>query len=231
VLLVDEAGMVGSADLARLIAHAERAEAKLVLIGDPAQLGEIEAGGLFATIADRTDPIRLGEVIRQSHELDREGARRIRMGEGAEALAIYREEGRILVAADPAERREAMVRDWWQSFREGEDALMVAKRNAEVDKLNALARETMKAEGRLGSAEIEVGDLRFAAGDQVITRVNDHRNGIYNRERWVVRAVDVEARTVVLDGIDTRGRVCVDSVFLDGSTSGTGPLPCSTATR
>jgi len=148
VLLVDEAGMVGSADLARLIAHAERAEAKLVLIGDPAQLGEIEAGGMFATIADRTDPIRLDEVIRQSHELDREGARRIRMGEGAEALAIYREEGRILVAADPAERREAMVRDWWQSFREGDDALMVAKRNAEVDKLNALARETMRAEGR-----------------------------------------------------------------------------------
>ncbi len=222
MLLVDEAGMVGSADLARLIAHAEAAEAKLVLIGDPAQLGEIEAGGLFATIADRTDPIRLDEVIRQSRELDREGARRIRMGEGAEALAIYREEGRILVAADPAERREAMVRDWWQSFREGEDALMVAKRNVEVERLNALARETMRAEGRLGSAEIEVGELRFAAGDQVITRVNDHKNGIYNRERWIVRAVDPEAQTVVLNGIDTRGRVCVDSVFLERVNSRDG---------
>jgi conjugative relaxase-like TrwC/TraI family protein len=215
VLVVDEAGMVGSADLARLIAHAESSGAKLVLIGDPAQLGEIEAGGLFAAIADRTDPVRLDEVIRQSHELDREGARRIRRGEGAEALSIYREEGRILVAADPAERREAMVADWWESYAAGEDALMVAKRNAEVEKLNALARETMRAEGRLGSAEIEVGEMRFAAGDQVITRVNDHRAEIYNRERWVVRAVDPEAQTVVLDGIDTRGRVCVDSVFLE----------------
>jgi len=222
VLLVDEAGMVGSADLARLVAHAKAAEAKLVLIGDPAQLGEIEAGGLFAALADRTDRVRLDEVIRQSHELDREGARRIRMGEGAEALTIYREEGRILVAVDPAERREAMVRDWWASFGAGEDALMVAKRNVEVQRLNALARETMRAEGRLGSAEIEVGELCFAAGDQVITRVNDHRNGIYNRERWVVRAVDPEARTVVLDGIDTRGRVCVDSAFLERVNSRDG---------
>jgi hypothetical protein len=222
VLLVDEAGMVGSADLARLVAHAVAAEAKLVLIGDPAQLGEIEAGGLFAALADRTDPIRLDEVIRQSRELDREGARRIRMGEGAEALTIYREEGRILVAADPAERWEAMVRDWWLSFGAGEDALMVAKRNIEVERLNALARETMRAEGRLGSTEIEVGELRFAAGDQVITRVNDHRNGIYNRERWIVRAVDPGARTVVLDGIDTRGRVCVDSVFLERVNSRDG---------
>ena len=56
--LVDEAGMVDSATLARLIDHADAAEAKLVLIGDPEQLGEIEAGGLFRAIAERSDPIR-----------------------------------------------------------------------------------------------------------------------------------------------------------------------------
>ena len=49
--------MVDSADLARLIDHAGAAEAKLVLIGDPAQLGEIEAGGLFSALAERTEPI------------------------------------------------------------------------------------------------------------------------------------------------------------------------------
>ena len=54
VLLIDEAGMVDSATLARLIDHAQAADAKLVLIGDPAQLGEIEAGGLFAAIANRS---------------------------------------------------------------------------------------------------------------------------------------------------------------------------------
>lgn len=214
VLLVDEAGMVDSTNLARLIAHAREARAKLVLIGDPAQLGEIEAGGLFAAIAGRSELIVLDQVIRHSHELDREGALRIREGQGGEAISVYRSEGRVIVALDPDQRREEMVRDWWQSFGAGEDSLMVAKRNAEVEKLNALAREVVKAEGRLGEAEIEVGEARFAAGDQVITRINDHRAEIYNRERWRVAGVDPQAGTVALDGIDTARRVCVDSVFL-----------------
>jgi conjugative relaxase-like TrwC/TraI family protein len=224
VLLVDEAGMVDSATLARLLDRADAAGAKLVLIGDPAQLGEIEAGGLFAAMARRGDPIVLDEVIRHSHELDREAAKRIREGEGAEAFSRYAEAGRVTIAADPQERRELMAADWWQSFREGEDALMVAKRNAEVENLNRLARELMSAEGRLGATEIEVGGERFAAGDQVITRVNDHRAQIYNRERWRVAEVDAEARTVALDGIDTARRVCVDAVFLGRVNESDGSL-------
>jgi conjugative relaxase-like TrwC/TraI family protein len=223
VLLIDEAGMVDSATLARLIDHALAAEAKLVLIGDPAQLGEIEAGGLFAAIASRGEPVVLDEVIRHHHELDREGAKRIREGEGAEALDIYRSSERVIIAADPEARRAEMVNDWWQSHRQGEDALMVAKRNAEVEKLNVLAREAMQAEGWLGSSEIEVGEARFAAGDQVITRINDHRAQIYNRERWRVESVDPGSGAVVLDGIDTQRRVCVDSAYLGRVTKNGDP--------
>jgi conjugative relaxase-like TrwC/TraI family protein len=213
VLLVDEAGMVDSATLARLIDHAHAADAKLVLVGDPAQLGEIEAGGLFASIVSRTEPVVLDEVIRHNHDLDRDGARRIREGRGAEAVEVYRSAERVVVCEDPEARREEMVRDWWRSFSEGEDALMVAKRNVEVGRLNALAREVMRAEDRLGEVEIEVGDGRFAVGDQVITRVNDHRAGIYNRERWRVAAID--AAGVELHGVDSDRRVAVDSGYLD----------------
>ncbi len=213
VLLVDEAGMVDSATLARLIDHARAADAKLALVGDPAQLGEIEAGGLFAAIVARTEPVVLDEVIRHEHALDREGARRIREGRGAEAIEVYRSAERVVVSADPETRREEMVGDWWLSFAEGEDAVMVAKRNVEVGRLNALAREVMKAEGRLGDAEIAVGDGRFAVGDQVITRVNDHRAGIYNRERWRVHAID-PAGGVELAGVDVDRRVAVDADYL-----------------
>jgi conjugative relaxase-like TrwC/TraI family protein len=214
VLLVDEAGMVDSATLARLIDHARRADAKLVLVGDPAQLGEIEAGGLFAGVVSRTDPVVLDQVIRHEHDLDREGARRIREGKGAEAVEVYRSHERVVVSADPEARREEMVRDWWRSYGEGEDALMVAKRNAEVARLNALAREVMKAEGRLSDLEFEVGEARFAVGDQVITRVNDHRAGIYNRERWRVETIDAEGLGVGLVGVDSGRRVVVDGDYL-----------------
>lgn len=172
VLLVDEAGMVDSATLARLVSYAERAEAKLILVGDPKQLGEIEAGGLFRAIADRTDPIHLEEVIRHEHELDRTAAKRIREGEGREALALYESGERVTVAPNAEARREAMVRDWHESFDRGEDAVIVAKRNAEVARLNAMAREVRKEAGQLGAQEVEVGEAHFAAGDQVITRVS-----------------------------------------------------------
>ena len=99
-LVIDEAGMVDSASLARLVEHAERAEAKLVLLGDPEQLGEIEAGGLFRAIAERSDPIHLDEVIRHEHRVDREAAKLIREGEGGEALGLYVSEERVTVASD-----------------------------------------------------------------------------------------------------------------------------------
>jgi conjugative relaxase-like TrwC/TraI family protein len=220
VLLVDEAGMVGSEHLARVIDHANEAGAKLVLVGDPEQLGPIEAGGLFSAIAQRTEPVHLEEVIRHNHELDRDAAKLIREGQGREALSLYRSEERVTVAGNAEERRVAMVEDWWQSYAKGEDALMMAKRNVEVERLNATARELVKSEGRLGSEEIEVGSAAFAAGDQVITRINDRASGIYNRERWEVAQVDAERGRIVLDGIDQARRVEVGRDYLDRTTLG-----------
>jgi hypothetical protein len=218
VLLVDEAGMVGSAELAALIEAADAAQAKLVLVGDHQQLGEIEAGGLYRALAERGDPILLDEVIRHNHDVDREAARMIREGEGRAALELYRSEERVTVAPDAEARREAMVADWHRAYQEGQDALMVAKRNTEVGRLNATARELLKAEGQLGAQEIEVGEARFAAGDQVITRVNDHAAAIYNRERWQVEQVDPEQGRVVLSGVDQQRTVEIGLDYLSRTT-------------
>jgi conjugative relaxase-like TrwC/TraI family protein len=222
VLLVDEAGMVDSASLARLVDHAERSEAKLVLVGDPAQLGEIEAGGLFAAIARRNEAIHLDEVIRHRHDLDREAAKLIREGRGAEALDRYVREGRVVVAADHEARREAIVADWWEARRKGEDALMIARANSERAHLNERARELLRSEGRLGSEEIEVGGRRFATGEEVITRVNDQSARIYNRERWTVEAVDAERRRMTLAGVDAERRVEVDAAYLSRTNPADG---------
>jgi conjugative relaxase-like TrwC/TraI family protein len=214
VLLIDEAGMVDSATLARLTFHAEQAQAKLVLVGDPEQLGEIEAGGMFRALAERTDPIHLDEVIRHRYDLDREAAKRIREGEGREALSLYRSSERVTVSPNADERREAMVRDWHESFERGEDAVMVAKQNAEVRRLNEIAREVRRQAGQLGRLEIEVGEAGFAAGDLVITRVNDPRTEIFNRERWRIAEVDAAERRMTLEGIDQAKAVEVGPDYL-----------------
>ncbi len=65
-----------------------------------------------------------------------------------------------------------------------------------------------------------MGEARFAAGDRVITRVNDRSAEIYNRERWEVAAVDAEKRSVVLEGIDQARRVEVGADYLELTTRG-----------
>jgi hypothetical protein len=107
-----------------------------------------------------------------------------------------------------------MVADWHEAYERGEDAVMIAKRNRDVERLNATAREVRRQEEKLGAEEIEVGDVCFAAGDQVITRVNDRAAEIYNRERWQVAEVDAAQRRVVLDGIDQARRVEVEADYL-----------------
>jgi len=79
---------------------------------------------------------------------------------------------------------------------------MVAKQNAEVRKLNEIAREVRRQAEQLGGQEIEVGEAGFAAGDLVITRVNDPRAEIFNRERWRIAEVDAAERRMTLEGID-----------------------------
>lgn len=214
VLLIDEAGMVDSASLARLVSRAETAGAKLVLVGDPEQLGEIEAGGLFRALAERTDPIHLDEVIRHRHDLDREAAKRIREGEGGDALRLYRSSERVTVAPNADERREEMVRDWHEAFLRDEDAVMIAKQNAEVRRLNEIAREVRRQADTLGAQEIEVGEGRFAAGDLVITRVNDREAEVFNRERWRIAEVDAAECRVVLEGIDQAKTVEIGADYL-----------------
>ena len=214
--------MVDSQTLARLIDHADAAGAKLVLVGDPEQLSELEAGGLFRALAERADPIHLHEVIRHHHELDREAAKRIREGRGVEAFELYRSAERVVVAPDADSNREAIVADWWGSFSAGEDALMIAKRNAEVERLNAMARSILREQGRLGSAEIQIGGAHFAAGDQVVTRVNAPGDGVYNRMRWSIAEVDAQRQTMTLDCLDQERRVVLDSHYLGRTNRSSG---------
>src|SRR5438874_2014095 len=81
VLIVDEAGMVGTRDLAGLADAAERSRAKLVLVGDDRQLPEIEAGGAFRELAERLGAIELRQVRRQRDAWDRDALAALRAGE------------------------------------------------------------------------------------------------------------------------------------------------------
>ncbi len=115
VLVVDEVGMAGTRDAAKLAAAAERANAKLVLVGDDRQLPEIEAGGAFRALAERLGADELHEVRRQREPWDRDALAALRGGDVERFAQEYHDHGRIVAAPTADKARAALIADWWQA--------------------------------------------------------------------------------------------------------------------
>jgi conjugative relaxase-like TrwC/TraI family protein len=191
VLIVDEAGMVGTRTLALLTEHAHRSGVKLVLVGDDKQLPEIDAGGGFRGLARRLGAIELQHNRRQQDPEDRRVLDAHRAGNADELVQSLRRRGRISVGPDVEQTRHALVADWWEGAQaEGmENVAMIALRRSEVRELNDLARTEMRAAGRLGDRELRIGDRAFAVGDRVVTRTNAPKYGVVNGSRGEVVAI------------------------------------------
>jgi Ti-type conjugative transfer relaxase TraA len=216
VLVVDEAGMVGSRTIDRLAQHAADTESKLVLVGDDRQLPEIDAGGAFRRLARALGAIELHQIHRQAEAWDREALAQLRRGEVQAWSEAYRDHGRLVARPTSDELRATLVEDWWEAARQPDagDAVMIAHRRSDVADLNALARERMARDGRLGEEELITDRRAFAVGDRVIARRNDRRAGVINGTRAEVVGVDLERRTVSLRTADGSGRD-LDSSYLD----------------
>jgi len=201
VVVVDEASMVGTRTLSRLVELTEQAEGKLVLVGDPRQLPEIDAGGAFNALAHQLGASVLTENRRQVEVWERAALKLIRTGKAADAVAAYGEHGRIHLAPTAEAARAAMVADWWTARIEHPDqqAVMLAGRRSDIDRLNALARAVRKDAGQLAGPEVDAGGRRFTVGDDILTLANDRHLGVVNGDRGHITAVDPQARTVTIE--------------------------------
>jgi len=228
VLVIDEAGMVGTRQLAELLRHADQAQAKVVLLGDPAQLPEIDAGGALRGLIARSNPIHLHENRRQVDQWERDALALLRAGDVTDALQRYEERGRIVVEDTAGDVRTRMVADWWKAREAGEEAVMIAMRRSDVADLNGRARALMRAAGRLGETTILIGDREIAVGDHVVTLRNASGIGVLNGTRGIVTAIDLDRRAITLrtsndldvqlrsaylDAQDERGRALVDHAY------------------
>jgi conjugative relaxase-like TrwC/TraI family protein len=194
VLVIDEAGMVGTRLLARVLDHAEAAHAKVVLVGDPRQLPEIDAGGLLRGLGRRIPTIRLTENRRQHEAWERAALTQLRHGDVDEAIAAYQQHGRICANETAPAARDAMTADWWAATVAGERALMLATRWSDVDDLNARARARLVDGGMLTGASLTIDERPYQAGDRIMTLSNDRRLAVRNGMCAVVTAVDPEQR-------------------------------------
>jgi conjugative relaxase-like TrwC/TraI family protein len=120
VLVVDEAGMVGSRKLGRLLERAQRGQAKVVLVGDDRQLAAIDAGGGFRALRLRLGASELTENRRQHQAWEREALELVRSGLVDEAVAAYRAHDRVVAADSKPAATLALLQDWWTAWQQAD---------------------------------------------------------------------------------------------------------------
>jgi len=186
VFVIDEAGMVSSQQMARVLKAVEDAGAKAVLVGDAMQLQPIQAGAAFRAISERIGSAELAGVRRQREAWARDASRFFARGKIEEGLDAYAQRGQIVEAEHRVEAVERIVADWSAAREEaialsqaaghdgrlrGDELLVLAHTNEDVKRLNGALRNVMNAAGALTAArafQTERGVREFAAGDRII---------------------------------------------------------------
>ena len=151
VFVIDEAGMVGSRQLARFVGEAEARGAKIVLVGDHEQLQAIGAGAPFRAITEEIGHAELSEIRRQRVDWQREASVAFATHRTAEGLAAYQEHGDIRFSGTQEDARGEIVRDYLADRDERPDGTRVAMahRRADVRAINDAIRAELQDRGEL----------------------------------------------------------------------------------
>jgi conjugative relaxase-like TrwC/TraI family protein len=199
VLVVDEAAMVATRKLAPMLAHAERAGAKVVLIGDDRQFASIAAGGGFRALRLRLGASELTVNRRQVEAWEQRAIDDVRAGNLEQAIAAYAEHDRIQAFEARDDRDRALVSDWWQAHQAGERPVIYAHLRAQVDQLNQVCQRLRADAGQLGLGRLTVGDRSFAVGDVVVLGANARdRLGVVNGTTAIIQDLDVSGRAMTI---------------------------------
>jgi Ti-type conjugative transfer relaxase TraA len=204
ILVIDEAGMVGTRQLERVVSEAERQGAKVVLVGDPQQLQAIEAGAAFRAAAERHGAVEIMDIRRQQEDWQREATRELATGRTGEAIGRYAEAGFVHAAKTREAARAELVDAWDHDRQHYPDAnrIVLTHTNDEVRSLNEEVRERLKAGGALGNEvalSVERGDRMFAENDRVMFLRNERSIGVKNGSLGTVQNVDRMRMAVMLD--------------------------------
>jgi hypothetical protein len=204
VLVIDEAGMVGTRQLERVLSHATEAGAKVVLVGDIKQLQAIEAGAAFRSIHERHGGAEIGEVRRQREDWQRDATRYLATGRTGHALQAYRSHDMLHEAQTREQARGDLIERWDRDRQAAPDRsrIILTHTNDEVRALNEAARERLRAASDLGDevrVTVERGARNLASGDRVMFLQNERGLGVKNGTLGTVELINAQSMTVQTD--------------------------------
>jgi conjugative relaxase-like TrwC/TraI family protein len=203
LVVVDEASLASTFAIDELMSAALDARAKVVLVGDWAQLSSVDAGGMFRTLVrDRGEEApTLADVRRFKAAWEKEAGLAVRNGTSS-ALATYATHGRIADGTRD-EMLDALYTAWRTDSDLGLHSLMLAGDTATVNELNARARADRVASGAVVEEGVDVaGAMTAGANDLVVTRENNRRlttgtGWVKNGDEWTVSATHADGSMTV----------------------------------
>jgi hypothetical protein len=206
VLVLDEASQLATADLAMIQEAARQAGARIIATGDTAQLGAVEAGGMFRLLAQEVPASQLHEVCRFTAQWERQASIRLRDGDLA-AIAAYDRHGRIR-GADEEAACDRAASLWLADHLRGKDVLLLAGSNAEAAELSRRVQARLAAMGTVGPPRAALSDGNQAGvGDLVRARLNTEIDAgsrqLTNRDTLKItafRGSDAQVQRQRLDG-------------------------------
>jgi len=208
ILVMDEAGMTDTKLMSRVVDAVKSADAKLVLVGDTAQLQSVNAGGSFGKVSSEIGSSEILEVRRQKVEWQKQAANDFRSGKAANALAAYKQNDSLHINKTTKETHEKMIEKWQSTDGKLSEKMMIAGRRKDVAALNKIARSSLKKSGDLG-AEVSAivtdkdgneSKIKIAENERLRFTKNDKKLGLMNGDLATVKSIDIDkAGNTILD--------------------------------
>jgi len=213
VVVLDEAGMVGTRDFERLVHHITRAGAKLVAVGDSRQLQPIDAGAPFRFLSDRLGSDKLSDIVRQYEPWMVDAVHQFADGDARGALTQYGLAGKLSVEVTRSSAIAKLIRDWNEGRTANlSETLILAGTRADTKELNRLAQESRRLQDELGQRSITIGGELYFEGDRIVFTKNNRSLGVHNGDFGVVENIrgllssPITPLTIRLDREDEHGR-------------------------
>ncbi|MCB8839366.1 MobF family relaxase [Aurantimonas sp. VKM B-3413] len=226
LVLVDEAGMLGTLDMAAVLVEAQRGGAKVIAFGDRRQLNAVSQGSALSAVAGELREVETLKIIRrQAHEWQRQASIAMSEGRFDKALAAYQDRDAILFA-DGAEAAVQQTLAAWQALRQrhGEDVVIVTRSNKDASTINRAVRQVLRQEGGLGETDVTVPAvnrknkavvLELAVGDRIRFGANLKAFGLRNGTRGTVRTIESRQSQDPLLTIEIEGGANVTAKWTD----------------
>jgi len=205
VVVIDEAGMVGTRQLARIAEQLRNRGCKLVLVGDPDQLQPIQAGTPLRDITQNIDVARLTEIRRQTSDWQRNASQDLARGQASSALQSYSDHGAVHEAQTRDHAIAALVDRYvadWQEHGDTKSRLVLAHRRKDVHAINQAIKSARALQGEAVTETLirtDHGPRAFCEGDRILFTRNNATLGVRNGMLGTVKTIGDKQLVVDLD--------------------------------